>query len=59
MKIHYITPSLIHDYVDRMTKMRELNEKPHDPNIHNADLGANLFVLVVLVGWIVWLLIGD
>lgn len=53
--IRYITPSIVMDYIDRKNKMNEL--KPYDPNISNADLGANLFVLVCLVAWIVYLLV--
>lgn len=59
MNPRYITPSLVRDYVDRMAKMKDLNERPYDPNISKADLAANIFVLVVLVASVVWLIIGG
>lgn len=59
MKNRYLTPSIVQDYVDRMAKMKDLNERPYDPNISKADLGANIFVLVILVAWIVWLIMSD
>jgi hypothetical protein len=45
---------LTKDYVDRQVRLRELGYR--DKNISNADLLANVFVLVMLVGWCAYLL---
>ena len=48
--------SLTHEYVNRNEKMKGLNMH-HDVNISKADFGANLFVLICLVAWIVFLIL--
>lgn len=55
---------LNYDYVHRVEKMKGMNmmtpvEYKHHVNISNADLFSNIFVLVVLLGAIVYLLTGG
>jgi hypothetical protein len=46
--------NLTKDYVDRQVRLREMGYQ--DANISKSDLMANIFVLVGLVAWCVWLL---
>jgi hypothetical protein len=48
--------NLTRDYVDRASRLRHLQGV--DVNISKADLGANIFVLVVLLGFCVYLTLG-
>ena len=60
-EVKYLIPSLTRDYINRAEKMKGLNmdKVEHHTNISQADMVANLFALVLILGAIVLLLIGD
>lgn len=62
----YITPmrQFYRDYVNQEVKMKGFDtmsetEYTSHVNISKSDLGANLFVLIILVASIVWLILGT
>lgn len=46
---------LLYDAIDRKKRLHEIERPNYDINIHKADLGANLFVLIILIAGIVYL----
>lgn len=52
----HLTPALTQVYIDRNRKEHEMTH--YDSNISKADLGVNIMVLVGLLGWIAFLLVG-
>ena len=62
--VEYITPMLLHKFIDYLHRRKGLDtmnetEYTHHVNISQSDLGANLFVLIVLVASIVWLILDT
>jgi hypothetical protein len=60
----YLTPLLTQNFVDRLKRQKgfdTMNETEYTNyvNISQSDLGANLFVLIVLVASIVWLILDT
>ena len=51
-EVKYLTPSLTRDYINRAEKMKGLNmdKVEHHTNISQADMVANLFALVLILG---------
>ncbi len=56
MKRIYLTPLLSDLYVDRAMRQKK---EPIDKNIYENDMAANVFALVLLVGWIIYLFITE
>lgn len=52
----YLTPHLTQEYIDIMNHSKDQHGKFRDTNIYKADMAANLFVLVCVLAWIVYLL---
>ena len=60
-EVKYLTPSLTRDYINRNEKMKglDMDKIEHHTNIHQADLVANLFALVMILAACVLLWMGD
>ncbi len=62
--VEYLTPMLTQHFVDRLKRRKGLDtmtetEYTSHVNISESDLGANLFVLIMLVASIVWLILDT